>query len=245
LRLRPRAAYCWPLRWEAQALGDTEADGRGACAWEQGELSGRPEVAKACERAGRVAMALRLRELRQDQAALRVLEPIDAYLWKPASPALSRLPGLRAALLAEQEGRLLPFMRRATARDRSPSTPTKAPSSELRDSGTAEGTQRQRAELAFNYTPGKFGVIEERGHWGAEVRFQNNPCGRCQVPLGGSPAQTLVFPCTHAYHRMCLPEEVCILCMASSAYCLPTALKLPAVGNAFHVVSQASTHPQS
>jgi hypothetical protein len=84
--------------------------------------------------------------------------------------------------------------------------------------------------------------LEERGDWGARVAFKTARCPRCALPLrlndddaeerkgsirekpltdlgdededDAARKKTFVaFPCGHAFHKRCVPEEACVECL--------------------------------
>ena len=78
-------------------------------------------------------------------------------------------------------------------------------------------------------------MLEERGAWGAKVALRGAAsgrevrCRRCTLPLLAPPGceregirQLIAFPCGHAFHVRCLPEEGCIICYHARRPLLPT-----------------------
>jgi len=153
-------------------------------------------------------MALHSHRLASDAAAAALLEPLDAHLWAPPAPAMGSFPQLRAVLRAELSGdadeqiAALPFV-----------------------------TRRADGSKVLGFARGGTPIepfLEERGHWGVRVRLRGaatgaaRSCRRCCQPLLSQPScQLLAFPCGHAFHALCLPEQACVTCMAAEFPRLP------------------------
>jgi hypothetical protein len=184
----------------------------------------------------RVARAARAR------AAARTLAPLEAHLASPPPRALGRFPQLRALLKAERALardpeddaalRALPFVRESVSGDeKGTKTETKPSTSRWRVAG---------ANGVFDADIAPF--LEERGDWGARVAFKTARCPRCALPLrlndddaeerkgsirekpltdlgdededDAARKKTFVaFPCGHAFHKRCVPEEACVECL--------------------------------
>jgi len=148
-------------------------------------------LAEACAQAGTVLVQLKAKELKRHAAVATFLEPLDAHLWCPPPPQISRVPTLRRTIEAEASGAPVP------------AGPIP---------GDPSGGELE-CQLAYE-------VIRERGHWGVEIDLSAPLCTRCQVLLTREAAdghgrgfnQMLVFPCGHVFHRGCSNEEACGQC---------------------------------
>jgi len=141
----------------------------------------------------------------RDQLIGELLECVSEYLWIKHPSSLA--PQYRQ--LREQEAggpsmlETLPFVR----------------------SRSATNSKDRRFVLAFdNTTPLPRTLEDVAGQWGVHSRVRHGFCPGCTLPLEENVGlNVIVFPCSHAHHQACCPEEACLVCFHSHFRTLQTA----------------------
>ena len=135
--------------------------------------------------------------------AAKLLEPLDAHLYRPPPRAYGRFPQLRAALEAEiispDAVEALPFVR-------------------LRDTD-GDDVSHARANKWTLKAPHNTPIspsIEERGDWGVKMDLSACPACRRSVLARGA-SNIISFPCSHTFHAACALDGACTACLALSA----------------------------
>jgi len=130
-----------------------------------------------------------------------MLQALDSYLWSTrATNSGPQFAALKDMELAKK--------------------PTKLPFIEtIGDSLNVMGNDedKEKRVLAFDYSTPLPRFFEHRGHWGVQASIYTGNCRSCMLPLTENLGlNVFVFPCGHAYHQSCIPEQACRICFAEN-----------------------------
>lgn len=133
--------------------------------------------------------------------AAKLLEPLDAHLYRPPPRTYGRFPQLRAALEAEivspDAVEALPFVRRRVADDE--------------DDNADANAWTLKIPHVTPISPS----IEDRGDWGVKMDLSACPACRRSVLARGA-SDIITFPCSHTFHAACALDGACTACLARS-----------------------------
>eukprot|EP00004_Rigifila_ramosa_P019901 TRINITY_DN5125_c0_g1_i1.p1 TRINITY_DN5125_c0_g1~~TRINITY_DN5125_c0_g1_i1.p1 ORF type:complete len:1427 (+),score=302.28 TRINITY_DN5125_c0_g1_i1:465-4283(+) len=124
-----------------------------------------------------------------DQAATchAILEAVDSYLWK--SKGVMESAPFRYLHDAEQRG-----------------VADKLPFVAVLNGQTQLGFEVCRPPLHY--------LDDIATHWGVDVEIARGVCVCCTLPVSECVGSSIVvFPCGHAFHQACVPEQSCISCL--------------------------------
>ena len=150
-------------------------------------------------------------EVQQQALGQAALEKVDMHLWSTQSCALA--PGLQHEATTELT-QLLALRGSDVDFDDKSGLTASSTVSPARPSHPGLGSLLHLKE------PVRW-LESASSHWGVTAPLASDDCSCCGLPLRDTMQESVksiaVFPCGHAFHRYCIPEDVCLLCYGSGA----------------------------